>query len=154
MAGARLSMRKTREILRHKWALGHSHREVARALGVSMGAITAAVTRAGAAGLDWTAIEALSEITPAMARVRRDGAETEVPVEALRVGDIVVVKTTIVWGVFRLIGVSHGVALATGVAVAQVGECRLEAAIGREFRLRPCFLLAYSRFHWLALCSN
>lgn len=38
------------------------------------------------------AIEALSEITPAMARVRRDGDEIEVPVEALRVGDIVVVK--------------------------------------------------------------
>jgi len=38
------------------------------------------------------AIEALSEITPAVARVKRDGVETEIPVEALRIGDIVVVK--------------------------------------------------------------
>ena len=32
MATKRLSMRKTREILRQKWALGRSHREVARSL--------------------------------------------------------------------------------------------------------------------------
>ena len=30
MAGARLSMHKTREILRQKWGQGRSHREVAR----------------------------------------------------------------------------------------------------------------------------
>jgi len=29
MATERLSMRKLREILRHKWALGRSHRDVA-----------------------------------------------------------------------------------------------------------------------------
>ena len=38
------------------------------------------------------AIEALAELAPATARVRRDGAETEVPVEDLRVGDTVVVR--------------------------------------------------------------
>ena len=38
------------------------------------------------------AIEALAELTPATATVRRDGVETEVPVEALRVGDTVVVR--------------------------------------------------------------
>lgn len=38
------------------------------------------------------AIEALSELAPRTARVRRDGTETEVPVEELVVGDIVVVK--------------------------------------------------------------
>ncbi len=38
------------------------------------------------------AIEALAEFAPATARVRRDGAEREVPVEALRVGDVVVVR--------------------------------------------------------------
>lgn len=38
------------------------------------------------------AIEALGEMTPATARVRREGVETEVPVETLGVGDIVVVK--------------------------------------------------------------
>ena len=36
MATKRLSMRKTREILRQKWALGRSHREVARSLSVSV----------------------------------------------------------------------------------------------------------------------
>ncbi|QDV68079.1 putative cadmium-transporting ATPase [Rosistilla carotiformis] len=38
------------------------------------------------------AIEALSELAPRTARVRRDGTETEVPVEELVVGDIVVIK--------------------------------------------------------------
>ena len=38
------------------------------------------------------AIEALSELAPRTARVRRDGQETEVLVEELRVGDVVVVK--------------------------------------------------------------
>jgi DNA-directed RNA polymerase specialized sigma24 family protein len=36
MATQRLSMRKTREILRLKWDLGRSHREVAQSLGVSV----------------------------------------------------------------------------------------------------------------------
>ena len=39
MATERLSMHKTREILRQKWVLGRSHREVARSLGVSFGAV-------------------------------------------------------------------------------------------------------------------
>jgi Cd2+/Zn2+-exporting ATPase len=38
------------------------------------------------------AIEALSELAPRTARVRRDGTETEVPVEELVVGDVVVIK--------------------------------------------------------------
>ena len=38
------------------------------------------------------AIEALAELAPATARVRRDGQETDVPVEELRVGDTVVVR--------------------------------------------------------------
>ena len=38
------------------------------------------------------AIEALGELAPATARVRRDGVETEVPVGELRVGDTVVVR--------------------------------------------------------------
>ncbi len=38
------------------------------------------------------AIEALADLAPATARVRRDGAEAEVPVEDLRVGDTVVVR--------------------------------------------------------------
>ena len=38
------------------------------------------------------AIEALGELAPATARVRRDGTEREVPVEDLRVGDLVVIR--------------------------------------------------------------
>jgi Cd2+/Zn2+-exporting ATPase len=38
------------------------------------------------------AIEALAELAPRTARVRRNGAESEVPVEELLVGDVVVVK--------------------------------------------------------------
>ena len=61
MPTERLSMRKIREILRHKWAEGRSHREVATSLGVSVGAVSAAEQRARAAGLDWPAIEALPD---------------------------------------------------------------------------------------------
>ena len=49
MATERLSMRKIREILRQKWVLGRSHREVARSVGVSVGAVGGTV-RAGADG--------------------------------------------------------------------------------------------------------
>jgi Cu+-exporting ATPase len=38
------------------------------------------------------ALRALQSLRPATARVRRDGAETELPVEALRIGDVVVVR--------------------------------------------------------------
>ncbi len=55
-------MRRTREILRQKWALKRSHREVARSLGVSTGAISAALARARAAELLWEKVEGLSEL--------------------------------------------------------------------------------------------
>ena len=61
MATERLSMRKTREILRLKWSLGRSHREVARSLAVSCGAVAGTVRRARKAGLDWPAVEALND---------------------------------------------------------------------------------------------
>jgi transposase len=54
-------MRKTREILRQKWQLGRSHREVHKSTGASLGAITGALDRAEATGLDWAAVEALSD---------------------------------------------------------------------------------------------
>ncbi len=53
MAGKRLSMRKTREILRLKWEAGLSHREIARTCGVSLGSITDYLGRAKLAGLSW-----------------------------------------------------------------------------------------------------
>jgi transposase len=61
MATERLSMRHTREILRQKWVLGRSHREVARSLGISNGTVGATVGRARTTGLDWPQVEALSE---------------------------------------------------------------------------------------------
>jgi transposase len=61
MATERLSMRKTREILRQKLELNRSHREVAASVGLSVGAVSATLVRAAAAGLTWTAVEGLSE---------------------------------------------------------------------------------------------
>jgi len=61
MATKRLSMRQTREILRQKFVLGRSHREIAGSLGVSVGAIGMAVSRARVAGLDWFQVEALPD---------------------------------------------------------------------------------------------
>ena len=57
MATERLSMRKTREILRLKW-LRRSHREITRALGVSLGTVSEAASRARPRGLDWEAVAA------------------------------------------------------------------------------------------------
>ena len=62
MATERLSMRKVREILRQKWTLGRTHREVARSLGVSAGAVGSAVSRATWAGLSWQEVESLGEV--------------------------------------------------------------------------------------------
>jgi transposase len=61
MATERLSMRQVREILRQKWDLGRSHREVAESLGVGVGTISGVLQRATAAGLDWPTAQALTE---------------------------------------------------------------------------------------------
>jgi hypothetical protein len=61
MATERLSMRNTREILRQKWTLGRSHREVGHSVAVSIGAVSAVIARAIAAGLDWPAVQALTD---------------------------------------------------------------------------------------------
>ena len=62
MATERLSMRKTREILRQKWELKRTHRAIAASVGLrSCGTVSAVVARAEAAGLDWPAVGALSE---------------------------------------------------------------------------------------------
>ena len=62
MTAERLSMRKTREILRQKWELGLSHRKVARSLGVGVGTVSEVVTRATVAGLDsWVAVQELDD---------------------------------------------------------------------------------------------
>ena len=53
MATRRLSMRSIREVLRQKLVLKKSHREVARSLGVSAGAVGSVMVRATELGLDW-----------------------------------------------------------------------------------------------------
>ncbi|MGO9837119.1 MAG: IS21 family transposase [Polyangiaceae bacterium] len=60
MAADRLSMRQVKEILRQKWALSRSHREIAQSVGVSAGAVSAAVSRATSTGLTWSQVETLS----------------------------------------------------------------------------------------------
>ena len=53
MPNARLPMRQIREILRHKYALGLSERQIARALGLGKSGVGDAIRRARAAGLTW-----------------------------------------------------------------------------------------------------
>jgi len=83
MAGKRVSMRRNREILRQKWELGRSHREVAQSLGVGVGTVFETVQRARAAGVgDWAAVEALDEVALEQrlyGRVLVAGAERPVP---------------------------------------------------------------------------
>jgi transposase len=57
MAAERLSMRQVREILRQKWALGLTHRAVARSLGLGLGTISSVLARAEGAGLDWRQVQ-------------------------------------------------------------------------------------------------
>lgn len=49
MATERLSMTRTREILRQKWELGLSYREIALSVGTAVGAVWLAVKRAAEA---------------------------------------------------------------------------------------------------------
>lgn len=61
MPTERLSMRRTREILRLKWVQGRTHREIHRSLGVSVGVVGYTAIRAARAGLDWEAVERLDD---------------------------------------------------------------------------------------------
>ncbi len=61
MTTERLNMHKTREILRQRWVLGRSHREVRQSTGASVGAVWLCLTRAQRAGLDWATVEAMSD---------------------------------------------------------------------------------------------
>jgi hypothetical protein len=75
MATERLSMRKTKEILRQKWLLTRTHRAAAASVGVSLGAVHGALTRAEAAGLDWPAVDAMTEeaLEAALYKANEDG---------------------------------------------------------------------------------
>lgn len=61
MPTERLPMRKIREILRLKWVAQRSHREAARSLGVSPGAVASVVGRAKVCGLAWAEVEGLTD---------------------------------------------------------------------------------------------
>lgn len=54
-------MPKTREILRQKWVLGRSYREVRDRLGVSLGVANWVVKKAEEVGLDWPQVEELPD---------------------------------------------------------------------------------------------
>lgn len=63
MAAERLSMRCVKEVLRQKWELKKSHREVASSLGISSGSVSGVVTRAEAKGLkSWADVDPLGEV--------------------------------------------------------------------------------------------
>jgi transposase len=61
MATERLSMTKTREILRKKWVLKLSYREIGLSVGAAPSGVWQAIKRAEAAGLDWAAVEKLDD---------------------------------------------------------------------------------------------
>jgi len=61
MAQRRLTMRKTKEILRLKWGLGLSARQVAASLKISHSTVGEYLKQAELAGLDWAQVEDMSE---------------------------------------------------------------------------------------------
>ena len=62
MSNKRVSMRNAKEVLRQKFELGRSHREIATSIGRSAGTVGALLARARAAGLvEWEAVLPLDE---------------------------------------------------------------------------------------------
>ena len=57
----RLSMRKIRELLRLKYELGRSHRELAMSLGIANSTVSEYVRQASAAGISWPLPEGLDD---------------------------------------------------------------------------------------------
>jgi transposase len=57
----RIAMRKVREVLRIKYELNKSHRQIATAVGMSRSAVDKYVARAEAAGLSWEAAKEMSD---------------------------------------------------------------------------------------------
>jgi hypothetical protein len=53
-------MLKLKEVPRLKWACGLSHRQISRAVGISVGAISEYAAQASAAGLDWTSVRVVN----------------------------------------------------------------------------------------------
>jgi transposase len=61
MPAERIAMRQIKEALRLKYDCGLSHRMIARALGLSVGAVSKYVTYTAAAGLDWAAVAGMDD---------------------------------------------------------------------------------------------
>lgn len=61
MATERLPMSKTREVLRLRWQLGLTVRQVARSQGISVGVVSTTTARATKAALTWADVDALSD---------------------------------------------------------------------------------------------
>lgn len=57
----RVSMRKVREVLRLHYECGRTQREIARSCGIGSGTVSDYLKRARASGLEWAALQALSE---------------------------------------------------------------------------------------------
>lgn len=61
MPKKRLSMRKIKEVLRLKYELGHSNREISRSCGIGSSTVSDYLQRARRAGIEWPPPEELSE---------------------------------------------------------------------------------------------
>ena len=100
MSAPRLPMRKIREVLRLKHERGFTHREVAQACSISIGAVTLYVRRATAHGLAWPLPDELDNTTlearlfpraaprrdrpvPVFAEIHRELARTGVTLQLL-----------------------------------------------------------------------
>jgi len=73
MAQKRLSMRKIAEILRLKYEVKLSHRQIGKSCGVSASTVSETVTHAKAAGLSWPLPEGLNEETLAALLYPQEG---------------------------------------------------------------------------------
>jgi len=76
MTAKTLPMRKIREILRSKHEVGLSHRAIARACSVGVGAVSLYVARARKAGLVWPLPEELDEAALETRLLRRPRSPT------------------------------------------------------------------------------
>ncbi|VWC38710.1 integrase catalytic subunit [Burkholderia lata] len=78
MPAHRTTMRRIKEVLRTKWICNMSHRQVSGALGVGLGTITQYLQLAASAGLDWAAVEPLSESDLERLLIKRGAGRTMV----------------------------------------------------------------------------